>query len=52
MSIHTSGAGIDDENIFDRYEEQMGLLGHAAERIHRQTKQMVGETWRKQLETQ
>tara|TARA_R110000851_G_scaffold58480_2_gene135767 strand:+ start:6179 stop:7012 length:834 start_codon:yes stop_codon:yes gene_type:complete len=47
-----SGAGIDDENIFDRYEEQMGLLGHAAERIHRQTKQMVGETWRKQLETQ
>jgi TPP-dependent pyruvate/acetoin dehydrogenase alpha subunit len=47
-----SGAGIDDENIFDRYEEQMGLLGPAAERIHLQTKQTVGETWRRQLEIQ
>ena len=47
-----SGAGIDDVNIFDRYKEQMSLLGDDAKQIHLQTKQMVEEAWQKQLETQ
>tara|TARA_Y100000593_G_scaffold89578_1_gene174107 strand:- start:1 stop:834 length:834 start_codon:yes stop_codon:yes gene_type:complete len=47
-----SGAGIDDVNIFDRYKEQMNLLGEEAKQIHLQTKQMVEETWQKQLEIQ
>jgi len=47
-----SGAGIDDENIFDRYQEQMDILGHEASQIHEQTKQMVEQIWQKQLEKQ
>ena len=47
-----SGAGIDDENIFDRYEEQKEILGESAESIHEETKKMVEELWKKQLEIQ
>jgi len=47
-----SGAGIDDENIFDRYEEQMKLIGAEAEQIHLKTKEMVEKAWQKQLEKQ
>ena len=45
-----SGAGIDDENIFDRYQQQMDELGAKAKEIHLHTKQAVEETWQKQLE--
>ncbi len=47
-----SGAGIDDEDIFDRYNEQMSILGDEAERIHVETKKYVEEMWQKQLEKQ
>jgi TPP-dependent pyruvate/acetoin dehydrogenase alpha subunit len=46
-----SGAGIDDENIFDRYSEEMQFLGSPAEAIHNETKKMVSDKWKKQLET-
>jgi TPP-dependent pyruvate/acetoin dehydrogenase alpha subunit len=45
-----SGAGIDDENIFDRYSEEMQFLGSPAEVIHNKTKKMVSDKWKKQLE--
>jgi len=47
-----SGAGIDDENIFDRYEEEKKLLGSIAEEIHQQTKIKVENAWKKQLDKQ
>tara|TARA_Y100000592_G_scaffold781_1_gene1267 strand:+ start:17182 stop:18015 length:834 start_codon:yes stop_codon:yes gene_type:complete len=47
-----SGAGIDDENIFDRYNEQMSILGAEAEQIHAETKKYVEEVWQKQLDKQ
>jgi len=45
-----SGAGIDDENIFDRYEEEKKLLGQEAEIIHNQTKILVEKKWKEQLD--
>ena len=48
-----SGAGQDDENIFDRYEVEMEALGLAAQKIHSFYKQQVEEIWNKKLsETQ
>ena len=47
-----AGAGIDDENIFDRYEEQKKLLGIVGEKIHLQAKLKVEQAWQKQLEKQ
>ena len=47
-----SGAGIDDENIFDRYVEQMSVLGPQAEQIHNDTKKFVEQKWKQQLEIQ
>ncbi len=47
-----SGAGIDDENIFDRYMEEMKLLGPDASLIHEKTKDKVEKLWRKQLDKQ
>ena len=47
-----SGAGIDDENIFDRYEEEKKILGNEADRIHEDMKKLVEDTWNKQLEIQ
>jgi pyruvate dehydrogenase E1 component alpha subunit len=47
-----SGAGIDDENIFDRYEEEMKKLGPEATKIHEETKEKVERLWQKQLEIQ
>ena len=47
-----SGAGIDDENIFDRYNLEMSVLGPVAEQIHLQTKQKVEKQWQLQLEKQ
>lgn len=45
-----SGAGIDDENIFDRYENEKHSLGQTAQEIHNKTKKIVEEVWKKQLE--
>ena len=48
-----SGAGIDDENIFDRYEVEMKALGAEAQKIHSFYKRLVEEAWNKKLsETQ
>jgi pyruvate dehydrogenase E1 component alpha subunit len=47
-----SGAGIDDENIFDRYENEMKILGKDAKQIHDKTRKKVIDLWQKQLETQ
>ena len=47
-----SGAGIDDEDIFDRYENEKESLGQPAIDIHVNAKQMVEEMWKKQLEIQ
>ena len=47
-----SGAGIDDPNTFDRYEEEMKFLGKEAKEIHTKTKDKVEELWRIQLEKQ
>lgn len=47
-----SGAGIDDEDIFDRYEDEKSFLGSVAEEIHQQTKIKVENAWKKQLDKQ
>ena len=47
-----SGVGIDDENIFDRYLEQIKLLGSEAIQIHEETKNKVEQIWQRQLEKQ
>ena len=47
-----SGAGIDDENIFDRYNFEMKELGDLAKQIHLDTKQKIEKQWRLQLEKQ
>ena len=46
------GAGIDNEDIFDRYMEEMKLLGPKALLIHEETKNKVEKLWQKQLEKQ
>jgi TPP-dependent pyruvate/acetoin dehydrogenase alpha subunit len=45
-----SGAGIDDENTFDRYNTEMGILGSIAKDIDDKTRKEVHELWKKQLE--
>ncbi len=45
-----SGAGIDDENTFDRYEFEKNSLGSEAEQIHEKIKSEVNEIWQRQLE--
>ena len=45
-----AGAGIDDENVFDRYEEQMDELGKFGQDIHNQLKTEIKILWQKQLE--
>ena len=47
-----SGAGIDDENTFDRYAVEMKKIGQAAEKIDQETKREVQEIWESLLETQ
>jgi pyruvate dehydrogenase E1 component alpha subunit len=46
-----SGAGIDGDN-FDRYEEEMNLLGEEAIKIDLENKQLVETLWQQQLEIQ
>lgn len=45
-----SGAGCDDPNIFDRYKEQLGLLGDEGKSIDLKIKQKVEELWARQLQ--
>jgi len=47
-----SGAGIDDINIFDRYEEEKKWFGDEGERIHKYYKEKVEIKWKQQLEIQ
>ena len=39
-----------DENVFDRYKEQMNQLGKFGQQIHNQLKTKIKILWRKQLE--
>ena len=45
-----AGAGIDDVNVFDRYEYEMKQIGDKAKTIHNENKQLVKDLWQKQLE--
>ena len=47
-----SGAGIDDENIFDRYEEEKIWFGEEGKKIHEHYKKEVELKWKRQLEIQ
>lgn len=47
-----AGAGIDDENVFDRYKDEMDSLGVEAELIHKENKKIVEDLWQRQLEIQ
>ena len=47
-----AGAGIDDEDVFDRYEIEMNDLGRDAQTIHEKTKLFINDLWKKQLEKQ
>ena len=47
-----SGAGIDDENIFDRYQEEMNWFGDEGKKIHEYYKKEVESKWKQQLERQ
>ena len=47
-----SGAGIDDENTFDRYEKEMSLIGSKAKDIDTQSRKEVQRAWEIQLEKQ
>ena len=45
-------AGIDDPNVFDRYEDEMNKLGDDAKEIHESNRKLVRKLWQKQLEKQ
>jgi len=45
-----AGAGIDDDSIFDRYENEMSIIGDSAREIDQQTKQRVEKIWQERLE--
>jgi len=47
-----AGAGIDDENVFDRYESEMKILGSHAKIIDEVNKTLVEKLWQRQLEIQ
>ena len=47
-----SGAGIDDEDIFDRYIFEMKSLGEEAEKIDQDAKRKIHEQWKSLLEIQ
>lgn len=47
-----SGAGIDDEDIFDRYKVEMLQLGEIAKEIDLKSKEEVEKAWQKRLEKQ
>ena len=47
-----AGAGIDDPNVFDRYEYEMDKLVNRSKTLHTTSKKIVEDLWRKQLEIQ
>ena len=47
-----AGAGIDNEDVFDRYLFEMESLGNSALKIHDQSKKQISGLWEKQLEKQ
>ena len=47
-----AGAGIDDPHVYDRYEDEMLILGDETKEIHEVNKQLVRELWETQLEKQ
>ena len=47
-----SGAGIDNPDIFDRYECEMRELGALGVQIHNETKSQIENAWQKQLDKQ
>ncbi len=47
-----AGAGIDDENVFDRYMHEMNNLGDVAKTINDESKIYLNELWQTQLEKQ
>jgi pyruvate dehydrogenase E1 component alpha subunit len=47
-----SGAGIDDENIFDRYEKEKRFFGAKGNQIDLKSKKEVEDAWDRQLEIQ
>ncbi len=47
-----AGAGIDDPEVFDRYEYEMDELGARAKVLHDINKKLVEDLWQKQLKKQ
>ena len=47
-----AGAGIDDPDVYDRYESQMKMLGKRANIIDEVNKTLIEKLWQRQLEIQ
>ena len=47
-----AGAGIDDPNVFDRYEHEKDELGSRAKLLDDVNKKVISELWKSQLEKQ
>ena len=47
-----AGAGIDDPNVFDRYEQEKDELGERANILDDINKKVIDELWKSQLEKQ
>ena len=47
-----AGPGCDDENIFNRYEDELCKLGRKGQMIDLRYKKLVEELWQSQLEKQ
>ena len=47
-----AGAGIDDPDVFDRYEHEMDRLGTRAKVLHDINKKSVEDLWQRQLKKQ
>ena len=47
-----AGAGIDDPDVFDRYEYELDRLGTRAKVLHDKNKKSVEDLWQRQLKKQ
>jgi hypothetical protein len=47
-----AGAGIDNPDVFDRYEYELDRLGTRAKVLHDINKKSVEDLWQKQLKKQ
>ena len=45
-----AGAGIDDETVYDRYNDEKNKLGDYGQEIHDKNKKIVRKVWQDQLE--